>query len=61
MLQPITGSRTLQTVLYFLLVNGEAYPSQIKRQLGIALTPIQRAFQKLLSVGVHYKGTATNG
>lgn len=47
MLQTLTGNHTLQSILYFLLVNREAYPSQVKRQLDLSLTPIQRAFDKL--------------
>ena len=47
MLQTLIGSHTLQCVLYFLLVNREAYPSQIRRQLDLSLTPIQRALEKL--------------
>lgn len=47
LLEAIFGNQTIEKVLLFLFVNGKGYGTQIQKQLCIALTPIQKAFERL--------------
>lgn len=46
-LEVIFGNKTVKNILFFLLVNGKAYGTQIQKQLRIPLTPIQKTFARL--------------
>lgn len=41
------GNKSVEHVLLFLFVNGKCYGSQLHRQLHLALTPLQKALEKL--------------
>jgi len=47
MLKAIFGSKSLERILFFLLVNEECYAYQIQKTLGLAITPVQKALAKL--------------
>jgi hypothetical protein len=46
------GSKNIEKILYFLLVNEKAYGTQLHRFLSTPLTPIQKGFAKLEKAGV---------
>ena len=52
MLADLLGNQTLARILFFLFVNERCYPTQIHRQLGIPLTPLQKGCEKLEKAGV---------
>lgn len=59
MLEAIVGSRSVQNVLLFLFINGKCYGTQVQRQLRMALTPIQKALDRLEKGGIvmsYYEG-----
>ena len=51
-LKALVGSRSVEQILIFLLVNDQCYAHQLHRKLGIALTPIQKALERLEIGGV---------
>lgn len=59
MLGRLFGNRNVERVLLFLFVNGRCYASQVSRRLQVALTPIQKALDRLEKGEVvfsHYEG-----
>ena len=52
MLEALFGNQNIERVLFFLLRNGEAYPSAIAAALGSTTTPIQRQLTRLESGNV---------
>ncbi|MCH9613998.1 MAG: hypothetical protein SP1CHLAM54_10070 [Chlamydiia bacterium] len=52
MLGDLLGNQNVERVLLFLLVNEECYAHQIRRVLGVSLTPIQNALARLEKAGV---------
>lgn len=52
MLKALVGSRSVEQILIFLLVNDQCYAHQLHRKLEIALTPIQKALERLEKGGV---------
>lgn len=59
MLQVLCGNQNVQKILLFLFVNGRCYGTQLQRQLGSSLTPIQKALLRLERGGLilsYYEG-----
>jgi DNA-binding PadR family transcriptional regulator len=59
MLEPLIASKNIQTILLFLLVNGKCYGTELARTFGAALTPIQKALDRLENGGIltsYYEG-----
>ncbi len=59
MMHALFGSSSVERILLFLFVNGKCYGSQLQRQLGVALTPLQKALARLEDGGIitsHYEG-----
>lgn len=59
MLDGLCGNRTVPKILLFLFVNGRSYGTELKGALGTALTPIQKALQRLERAGIimsYYEG-----
>lgn len=52
MLSTLLGSKNMEIVLYFLLVNEKCYGMQLHRLLSTPLTPIQKSLAKLEKAGV---------
>lgn len=52
MIHSLFGSQSIVRVLYFLLVNGHCYASQLRKQFDSALTPFQNALEQLEREGV---------
>jgi hypothetical protein len=52
MLEALFGNRNVERVLFYLLRNGEAYPSAMAFALGSTTTPIQRQLARLESGSV---------
>lgn len=52
MLSMLLGSRSSERILLFMLVNDRCYGSQLQRLLGLSLTPIQKALQRLEKAGI---------
>ncbi len=52
MLSALFGSKNIEKILYFLLVNEKGYGTQLHRFLNTPLTPIQKGFAKLEKAGV---------
>ncbi len=52
MLEALCGNKTIGKTLLFLFVNGKCYGTQLRRHLGNALTPIQKALGRLEKGGV---------
>ncbi len=52
MLSALLGSKNIEMVLYFMLINEKCYGMQIHRQLNTPLTPIQKGLCKLEKAGV---------
>lgn len=46
------GNANITRALLFLLVNEQCYPSQVHRYLGVPLTPLQHAFERLEKGGI---------
>lgn len=47
LLKALIGSKSVEQVLLYLLVNENCYAHQIHRRLGVALNPIQKALKRL--------------
>lgn len=59
MLEVLFGSQNVQRILIFLFVNGKCYGTQLHRSLKTALTPLQKALNRLEKGGViisYYEG-----
>jgi len=59
MLEALCGNKNVQRILLFLFVNGKCYGSQLQRSLGTALTPLQKALNRLEKGGLitsYYEG-----
>jgi len=54
MLEPLLDSPNKEKILLYLYTNGEAYPREIARSLGLNLSAVQNQLQKLESGGVLY-------
>ncbi len=52
MLSTLMGSKNIERILFFLLVNEKCYGMQLHRLLNTPLTPIQKGFSKLEKAGV---------
>jgi len=52
MLEPLLGSPLKEQLLYFLMLQGEGYPSGLARSLGRRLFPIQDQLRKLEDGGI---------
>lgn len=52
MLTALLGSKNIEKILFFLLINEKAYGTQLQRMLNTPLTPIQKGFAKLEKAGV---------
>lgn len=52
MLSALLGSKNIERVLYFLLINEKCYGMQIHRLLNTPLTPVQKGLAKLEKAGV---------
>lgn len=52
MLSSLLGSKTLERVLFFLLINEKCYPTQLHRLLSTPLTPVQKGLAKLEAEGI---------
>ncbi len=59
MLAELVGSQNVKKALLSLFINRKCYASQLKRSLGIPLTPLQKAFARLENAHIvtcHYEG-----
>lgn len=59
MLEVLCGNKNVQRILLFLFVNGKCYGTQLHRSLGTALTPLQKALNRLEKGGLitsYYEG-----
>lgn len=59
MLDVLSGNKNVQRILFFLLVNGKCYGTQLHKRLKTPLTPIQKTLSKLEAGGViqsYYEG-----
>ena len=52
MLERLFGSVAVERILFFLLVNEKGHPSEIARNIEQALSPVQRAFDRLEQAGI---------
>jgi hypothetical protein len=52
MLEGLFGNQNIERILMFLFVNGRCYGTQLHRSLKVALTPLQKAFQRLEEGGI---------
>lgn len=52
MLTSLLGSKNVEMILFFLLINEKGYGTQLQRVLNTPLTPVQKAFAKLEKAGV---------
>ncbi len=52
MLSALLGSKNVEKILFFLLINEKGYGTQLQRVLNTPLTPIQKGFAKLERAGV---------
>lgn len=52
MLQSLISNQSLEKILFFLLLNGKCYASQLSRRFKTPLTPIQHSLYKLETGGV---------
>ncbi len=51
-LSPLLANKSVERILYYLLVNHKCYPTQLSRCFNSPLTPLQQAMQQLESEGV---------
>lgn len=51
-LEALLGNKSIERILLFLLVNESCYATQVQKMLHIALTPIQKALQRLENGGI---------
>lgn len=59
MLSSLLTNKSIEKILFFLLLNGKGYASQLAQRLETPLTPLQHSLQKLEKNGVlhcHYEG-----
>src|SRR5688572_16024855 len=59
MLEELFGNKNIEKILIFLFVNGKCYGTQLHRCLQTALTPIQKALNRLEKGGIissYYEG-----
>lgn len=59
MLEVLCGNKNVQNILIFLFVNGKCYGTQLHRSLDTALTPLQKALNRLEKGGMitsYYEG-----
>jgi len=54
MLEPLLDSPNKEKILLYLYTNGEGYPREIARSLGLSLSAVQNQLQKLERGGVLY-------
>lgn len=54
MLSSLLGSKNAERILLFLLVNESCYTSEVQKNFGIALSPIQNIMQKFEKAGIIY-------
>ena len=59
-LEAVLGNRTAVTVMLYLFHYGEAYPTGIAKDLGIALSPVQRQLDKFETAGILVSRTVGN-
>lgn len=52
MLNPLFGNKSLEKILFFLLLNGKCYAAQLSQRFASPLTPLQHALGKLERTGV---------
>lgn len=52
MLKGLVGNKSIERILFFLLVNERVYASQLRRLLNAPLTPIQKALARLEKEGI---------
>lgn len=52
MLEGLCGNKSVQNILLFLFVNGKCYGTQLQQSLKSALTPLQKALQRLEKGGL---------
>lgn len=52
MLSALMGSKNIERILFFMLVNERCYGTQLHRLLGTPLTPLQKALSKLEKMGL---------
>ncbi len=52
MLDQLFGNTSVETILFFLMINGRSYAGKIARHFNLPLTPIQQGFQKLEQLGI---------
>jgi hypothetical protein len=52
MLESLFGNESIERVLFFLLRNQTCYALQLKKQLGISLSPLQQALLRLEKGGI---------
>lgn len=52
MLEYLFGSQSVEKILFYLLVNENCYASELQRQLGGALSPIQKGLGRLEKGGI---------
>lgn len=58
-LAPLLANKSVERILYYLLVNNKCYPTQLSQCFKAPLTPFQQAMQKLENEGVlvsYYEG-----
>ena len=59
MLDVLSGNKNVQRILFFLLVNGKCYGTQLHKRLKTPLTPLQKTLSKLEEGGIiqsYYEG-----
>lgn len=54
MLEPLLDSPNKERILLYLYTNGESYPREVARSLGLSLSAVQNQLQKLERGGVLY-------
>lgn len=52
MLEPVFGSKNMEKVLFFLLMNGRCYGQQLSREFDEALSPFQKVLDRLENGGI---------
>lgn len=60
MLRGLLGSNSVEKTLLYLLVNEQCYAHQLHRKLGLALTPVQKALERLEKGGVIFSKNEKN-
>ena len=52
MLEPLFGSKVIEKILFYLLVNNKCYGSQLSRAFKESLTPFQKGLDRLEAGGI---------